>query len=77
MKDSLAIHLSYRLTNFRDYIKVTYICTRVLQRAKSLSKSRMFKMKVVEQSETHIICPTQFSHKFCNVLTNQTAGSCV
>jgi len=77
MKDLLAIQLSYRLTNFRDYIKVTYICTCVLQRAKSLSKSRMFKMKVVEQREMHITCPTHFSHKFYNVLSNQTAGNCV
>jgi len=77
MKDSLAIHLSYRLTNFRGYIKVTYIFTCVLEHAKSLSKSRMFKMKVVEQRETHIICPTHFSHKFYTVPTNETAGSCV
>ena len=77
MKDSLAIHLSYRLTNFRNYFKVTYICTCVLQRAKSLSKSRMFKMKAVEQREMYIICPTHFSRKFYNVLTNQTEGNCV
>jgi len=61
MKDSLAIHLLYRLTNFIDYIKVTYICTCILQRAKSSSNSRMFKMKVVEQREMHIICPAHFS----------------
>jgi hypothetical protein len=77
MKDSLAIHLSYRLTNFRDYMKVKYICTCVLQHAKSLSKSVMFKMKVIEQREEHVICPMHFFHKFYNVLTNQTAGSCV
>jgi hypothetical protein len=76
VKDSLAIHLSYRLTNFWDYIEVKYICTCVLQHAKSLSKSIMFKMKVAEQRETHIICPTHFFHKFNNVLTKQQEAVC-
>lgn len=70
MKDCLAVHLSYRWSNFRDYIRVTYVCTSILQHAKYLSKSRVFRMKEVGQIEIHITCSTHFSRKFYNVLAN-------